>query len=111
MEIDFLTFCVFFFLASFLLAFVELAIKSKPISQADYEKTYGIPPGLDSLNYQDGEWRHKPTGRLATKGEVEGAGLVWPSTPPGSKSKTRSSREGSTAAGAAETAPGNKKSN
>lgn len=99
-----MTFCVLFFLASILLAFVELAIKSKPTSQADYEKTYGIPPGLDSLNYQNGEWRHKPTGRLATKGEVECAGLIWPTTPPGSKSRTRSST-----AGKEEAAPGNKK--
>lgn len=83
---------------------MELAIKSKPISQADYEKTYGIPPGLDSLNYQNGEWRHKPTGRLATKSEVECAGLVWPTTPVGSKSRTRSSTTGNL-----ETAPGNKK--
>jgi len=92
MEIDFLTFCILFFLASFLLAFVELAIKSTPISQADYEKTYGIPPGLDDLDYQDGGWRYKSSGRLATKSEIERAGLVWPKTQPGRKGNTSGSR-------------------
>ena len=89
MELNFWTFCLLFLLASFLLAFVELAIKSTPISQADYERTYGIPPGCASLQYCQGEWRHKPTGRLATKKEVEGAGLIWPTTPPGSKAGKR----------------------
>jgi hypothetical protein len=92
MEIDFLTFCILFFLASFLLAFVERAIKSTPISQADYEKTYGIPPGLDDLDYQDGGWRYKSSGRLATKSEIERAGLVWPKTPPGRKGNSSGSR-------------------
>ena len=99
MELDFWTFCLCFFIASFLLAFLELAIKSKPISRGDYERTYGIPAGLDLLDYQNGAWRHKATGKLATKQEVEGVGLVWPKTPPGSakgegfaEGETRSSR-------------------
>ena len=32
----------------------------------------------------NGEWRHKDSGRAATKAEVKTAGLVWPRTPPSS---------------------------
>jgi hypothetical protein len=93
MEVDFWTFVLFFFLASFGLAFLELALKSTPVTGPDFEKTYDVPPGLDRIDYQNGGWRRTDTGALATREEVETAGLIWrepggsttpTGTPPGS---------------------------
>lgn len=117
MEVGFWTFVLLFFLVSILLAFLELQIKSTPVTGPDFEQTYELPPGLDQLDFQGGAWRHKGTGRPATKAEVERAGLIWrepgtsttpPGTPPGSpKGATRRAL----LAGTGVTAVGDKKKN
>lgn len=113
MAIGFWTFVLVFFCFSFLLAFVELMVKSTPVTALtapDYEKSYGVPPGLDKLEYCAGSgWRHRDTGKLAMREEVEGAGLVWreaggsttpPGTPPGSPKGAAAGRGGAEGAGA-----------
>jgi len=93
MEMGFWTFVLVFLLVSFALAFLELALKSSPVTGPEFEKTYDMPAGLDRLDFQQGAWRRTDTGALATRAEVQGAGLIWrepgastsPSgTPPGS---------------------------
>ena len=64
MEIGFWTFCFLFLLVSFLLAFLELAIKSTPVTGPDFEQTYELPPGLDQVEYRNGAWRHRISGAI-----------------------------------------------
>lgn len=89
MELDFPTFAALFMLGFILLAFLELAVKSKPMTKPEFEGDYELPPLVDKLQHFRGEWRHKDDGRLATKEEVLSAGLLWPSTPPGSAAAKR----------------------
>lgn len=93
MEMGFWTFVLVFMLASFLLAFLELQLKSTPVTGPDFTSTYELPPGLEQLELHQGSWRRKDTGAPATQTEVERAGLVWrgsgqsitsPHTPPSS---------------------------
>lgn len=117
MEMDFWTFVLVFLLGSFLLAFLELQIKSTPVTGPDFAQTYELPPGLDLLELRQGAWHRKDTGALATKAEVQRAGLVWrepgqsttpPGTPPGSPKATASERR-ALLGGAGVTAVGDKK--
>lgn len=98
MEMGFWTFVLIFMLASILLAFLELQLKSTPVTGPDYQQTYELPPGLEKLELRQGAWHHKDTGAPATRVEVKHAGLVWwepgqsttpPGTPPGSPKAAR----------------------
>lgn len=64
-------------LACIVLACVELAIKSKPMTKADLGSAYDLPPNVDAYERRDGVWVRKATGEKATRQEVETAGLIW----------------------------------
>jgi hypothetical protein len=76
-EIGFWTFALVFMLFSFLLAFAELSMKAKPLTEPDYAGAYELPPGTEAFEYRDGAWRHKVSGLVATQQEVQDAGLRW----------------------------------
>lgn len=77
--ITFTKFFLVFLGLCILMAFLELTLKSKPITKEkpDYERAYELPPGLEDIEKVDGVWVHRKTGEKATKEEVESAGLVW----------------------------------